>query len=154
MPEDTIHSNQEPARKSGHYGQEEIAASHLEYWPNPSPDRPYTIDLSIPEFTCLCPQSGFPDFATINIDYTPQDSVVELKSLKLYINQFRDQALSHEETPNRILDDLVALLHPRRMHVTALFNVRGNISATVSAAYTSTSSSYSDGKWSSYSSIY
>jgi len=86
-----------------------IAESALEAVPNPNPDRDYEIDLSIPEFTCLCPRSNFPDFATIRIHYIPDQLIVELKSLKLYINRFRDQELFHEQAVNRILDDLVAV---------------------------------------------
>src|SRR5437879_2940495 len=94
------------------YGAKMIAKSTLEAVPNPNPERDYEIDLSIPEFTCLCPRSNFPDFATIRIHYVPDQSIVELKSLKLYINQFRDQELFHEQAVNRILDDLVALNQP------------------------------------------
>ena len=117
------------------YGERQIAEAKLEAVPNPSPERPYRIDLTCPEFTCLCPRSGFPDFATIVIDYAPGPSVVELKSLKLYINGFRDRALSHEAATNDILDDLVAALDPRWMRVVAEFNVRGNIKTTVAAEH-------------------
>ena len=112
-----------------------IAESALEAVPNPNPERDYEIDLSIPEFTCLCPRSNFPDFATIRIHYVPDQSIVELKSLKLYINQFRDQELFHEQAINRILDDLVALIQPRLMEVVGDFNVRGNIKTVVTARY-------------------
>ncbi|HYS28436.1 MAG TPA: preQ(1) synthase [Candidatus Limnocylindria bacterium] len=112
-----------------------IAESALEAVPNPNPERDYEIDLSIPEFTCLCPRSNFPDFATIRIHYVPDQSIVELKSLKLYINQFRDQELFHEQAINRILDDLVALIQPRLMEVVWDFNVRGNIKTVVTARH-------------------
>ena len=112
-----------------------IAESALEAVPNPNPERDYEIDLSIPEFTCLCPRSNFPDFATIRIHYVPDQSIVELKSLKLYINQFRDQELFHEQVINRILDDLVALIQPRLMEVVGDFNVRGNIKTVVTARH-------------------
>jgi 7-cyano-7-deazaguanine reductase len=112
-----------------------IAESALEAVPNPNPERDYEIDLSIPEFTCLCPRSNFPDFATMRIHYIPDQSIVELKSLKLYINQFRDQELFHEQTVNRILDDLVALVQPRFMEVVGDFNVRGNIKTVVTARH-------------------
>ena len=89
------------------------------------------MHFEIPEFTCLCPRSGFPDFATITIDYAPGPSVVELKSLKLYINAYRNRAISHESAANTILDDLLALLHPKWMRVVGEFNVRGNIKTVV-----------------------
>ena len=117
------------------YGEEAIAQNQLEAWPNPNPERDYVTHLEIPEFTCLCPRSGFPDFATIVIDYVPEKSVVELKSLKLYINKFRNRQISHEAAANRILDELVALLAPRWMRVVADFTVRGNIKTIVFAEH-------------------
>lgn len=117
------------------YGARMIAESTLEAVPNPNPERDYAIDLSIPEFTCLCPRSNFPDFAVIRIHYIPDQLIVELKSLKLYINRFRDQELFHEQAVNRILDDLVALVHPRFMEVVGDFNVRGNIKTVVTARH-------------------
>jgi 7-cyano-7-deazaguanine reductase len=121
----------EQQRVPGRYGFEEIKENHLEAWPNAHADRDYVIHFEIPEFTCLCPRSGFPDFATIIIDYVPDQSVVELKSLKLYINSFRDRQISHESSTNTILDDLVALLSPRWMRVVGDFSVRGNIKTVV-----------------------
>jgi 7-cyano-7-deazaguanine reductase len=115
------------------YGQEEIARAELEPWPNPRPQRDYIIHFEIPEFTCLCPRSGYPDFATIVVDYVPGPSIVELKSLKLYINQYRDRGISHEAAANQILDDLLRTLSPRWMRVVAEFNVRGNIKTTIFA---------------------
>lgn len=123
------------ARTPGVYGREEIAENRLEPWTNPRTERDYIIHFEIPEFTCLCPRSGFPDFATIVIDYAPGPSVVELKSLKLYINGYRDRALSHEAAANDILDDLVAALSPRWMRVVAEFNVRGNIKTVVTTEH-------------------
>ncbi|MBC7293146.1 MAG: NADPH-dependent 7-cyano-7-deazaguanine reductase QueF [Thermoleophilia bacterium] len=117
------------------YGTRAIRENRLERWPNPNPERPYLIALDIPEFTCLCPRSGFPDFALIKIRYQPRDYIVELKSLKLYINGYRDRHISHEAACNQILDDLVALLEPRWMRVTADFNVRGNIKTVVIAEH-------------------
>lgn len=117
------------------YGARMIAESRLEAVPNPNPERDYEIDLTLPEFTCLCPRSNFPDFATIRIHYVPDQSIVELKSLKLYINKFRDQELFHEQAVNRILDDLVALVQPRLMTVVGDFNVRGNIKTVVTARH-------------------
>jgi 7-cyano-7-deazaguanine reductase len=115
------------------YGEEAIARNELEAWPNPNPERDYVIHFEIPEFTCLCPRSGYPDFATIVIDYVPEGSIVELKSLKLYINGYRDRGISHEAVANTILDDLARALSPRWMRVVAEFNVRGNIKTTVFA---------------------
>ena len=113
-----------------------IAESTLEAVPNGTPERDYEIDFTIPEFTCLAPDSGFPDFATIRIRYIPDQTLVELKSLKLYINKFRDQEIFHEAAVNRILDDLVALLDPRFLEVVGDFNVRGNIKTVVTARHT------------------
>ncbi len=130
----TQHNGQRP-RTPGVYGREKIAENQLEPWPNPRTGRDYIIHFEIPEFTCLCPRSGYPDFATIVIDYAPGPSVVELKSLKLYINGFRDRALSHEAAANAILDDLVGVLAPRWMRVVAEFNVRGNIKTNITAEH-------------------
>lgn len=120
-------------RTPGRYGREEIETSQLEAWPNSNPERDYVTHFEIPEFTCLCPRSGFPDFATIVIDYVPDQTVVELKSLKLYINRFRDRQISHEAATNLILDELVALLKPRWMRVVGDFTVRGNIKTMIFA---------------------
>ena len=113
-----------------------IAESRLEAVPNGTSNRDYEIDFTIPEFTCLAPDSGFPDFATIRIHYIPDQKLVELKSLKLYINKFRDQEMFHETAVNRILDDLVTLLDPRFVEVVGDFNVRGNIKTVVTARHT------------------
>lgn len=117
------------------YGTVAIRENKLERWPNPNPGRPYLVSFDIPEFTCLCPRSGFPDFALIKIRYQPRDWVVELKSLKLYISGYRDRAISHEGAANQILDDLVALLQPWWMRVIAEFSVRGNIKTVVRAEH-------------------
>lgn len=108
-------------------------SSELETFPNPSPARDYTIRMQIPEFTCLCPKTGQPDFATLDLEYVPDGRCVELKSLKLYIWSFRDQGAFHEAVTNQILDTLVAALAPRFMRLTARFNVRGGIYTTVVA---------------------
>jgi 7-cyano-7-deazaguanine reductase len=113
-----------------------IADSTLEAVDNGNPERDYEVNFTIPEFTCLCPRSNFPDFATIRIRYVPDRKLVELKSLKLYINKFRDQEVFHEAAVNRILDDLVALVDPRFMEVVGDFNVRGNIKTVVTARHT------------------
>ena len=102
---------------------------------NPSPGRDYLIHMEIPEFTCLCPLTGQPDFARLVLDYIPERKCLELKSLKLYIWSFRNQGAFHEAVTNRILDDLVAATAPRHMTVTALFNVRGGITTTVVARH-------------------
>jgi 7-cyano-7-deazaguanine reductase len=117
------------------YGTAAIRENRLEKWPNPYPERPYLISFDMPEFTCLCPRSGFPDFALIKVRYQPAESIVELRSLKLYINGFRDRCISHEAAANEILDDLVTLLQPRWMRVTADFSVRGNIKTVVRAEH-------------------
>ena len=129
---DQIHSSGIPGR----YGIDEIEASQLEIWPNSNPERDYIVHMEIPEFTCLCPRSGFPDFATITIDYVPDQHVVELKSLKLYINKYRNQQISHEAATNTILNDLISLLSPRWMRVVADFSVRGNIKTIIFAEHT------------------
>jgi 7-cyano-7-deazaguanine reductase len=107
----------------------------LETFANPRPGRDYTISFGCPEFTCLCPKTGQPDFATIRIEYVPARLCVELKSLKLYLWSFRDEGHFHEDVTNRILDDLVALLKPRRMTVVGDFNVRGGIHTVVTAKH-------------------
>ena len=117
------------------YGAKMIAESTLLAVDNDNAQRDYEIDFTIPEFTCLCPRSNFPDFATIRIRYIPDQKLVELKSLKLYINKFRDQELFHETAVNRILDDLVSLLDPRSIEVVGDFNVRGNIKTVVTARH-------------------
>jgi len=113
------------------YGTKAVEKARLVPWENPSPERDYTVEISYPEFTCLCPRSGYPDFATIRLTYSPEKFVVELKSFKLYLNSFRDQAISHEEVTNRIFNDLMKALKPRRMEVVGDFNVRGNVKTVV-----------------------
>ena len=107
----------------------------LEVFPNPQPGRDYTIHFRIPEFTCLCPKTGQPDFAELHIDYVPDRLCVELKSLKLYVWSFRDQGAFHEAVTNEILADLVAATAPRFMRLVAEFGVRGGIYTTVVAEY-------------------
>jgi 7-cyano-7-deazaguanine reductase len=110
----------------------------LETFPNPSPQRDYHIHIEIPEFTCLCPKTGQPDFATLLLDYIADQNCVELKSLKLYIWSFRNEGHFHEDVTNRILDDLVAALQPRFMRLTAKFYVRGGIFTNVVAEHRKT----------------
>jgi len=105
----------------------------LETFPNPAPERDYQIHMQIPEFTCLCPITGQPDFATLTLDYIPDQLCVELKSLKLYIWSFRNEGCFHEAVTNRILDDLTAATQPRYMRLTARFYVRGGIFTNVVA---------------------
>lgn len=107
------------------------ANAKLEVFPNPKPSRDYTIRIESPEFTCLCPLTGQPDFATLELEYIPNEHCVELKSWKLYLWSYRDQGGFHEDLTNRILDDLVAALDPRFMRLTAEFNVRGGIYTTI-----------------------
>ena len=103
----------------------------LETFTNPTPERDYKIHMSIPEFTCLCPKTGQPDFARLEIDYVPDNLCVELRSLKLYIASYRDQGVFHEAVTNKILNDLVTITLPRYMKIVAKFNVRGGIYTTV-----------------------
>ena len=117
------------------YGTIAIEESHLERFPNRTKVRRYTIEFTCPEFTCLCPRSGFPDFATIRIKYIPDQWCVELKSLKLYINSFRDQHVFHEDVTNNIIQDLIDLLSPHEIQVVGDFTVRGNIHTVVSAEH-------------------
>ena len=107
----------------------------LETFPNPAPGRDYAIRMQIPEFTCLCPKTGQPDFATLFLDYVPDRLCVELKSLKLYIWSFRGEGRFHEAVTNEILDDLVRATRPRFMRLTAKFFVRGGIFTTVVAEH-------------------
>ncbi len=107
----------------------------LELFPNPQPERDYTIRIRMPEFTCLCPKTGQPDFATLLLEYIPNRMCVELKSLKFYIWSFRDQGAFHEAVTNQMLDDLVTATEPRFMRLTAIFNVRGGIDTTVVAEH-------------------
>lgn len=117
-------------------GKKLIAENQLLRLPNPVKGRRYTVDFNAPEFTCLCPVSGLPDFATILIRYQPREWIVELKSLKLYFNAYRDQGIFHEAVVNVILDDLNGLLKPWEIEVTGDFNVRGNIKTIVTARET------------------
>ena len=107
----------------------------LQAVPNPHPDRDYEVSMAVPEFTCLCPLTGQPDFATIRIRYVPDQQLVELKSLKLYMWSFRDRGAFHEDVTNRILNDLVAAIRPRWAEVIGDFNVRGGIKTEIRTAY-------------------
>jgi 7-cyano-7-deazaguanine reductase len=110
-------------------------SKNLETFPNPAPERDYVIRFDCPEFTCLCPKTGQPDFARIQIEYVPDQLCVELKSWKLYLWSYRDEGAFHEAVTNRILDDLVAAIAPRKLRVEGAFNVRGGISTTIVATH-------------------
>lgn len=107
----------------------------LETFANPTPERDYTIRMRLPEFTCLCPRTGQPDFATLRLEYVPDQQCVELKALKLYIWSFRDRGAFHEAVTNEILDTLVLAMAPRFLRLRARFNVRGGIYTTVTAEH-------------------
>lgn len=113
------------------YGERAIRKAKLETWKNPCEERDYEINISLPEFTCLCPRSGYPDFATIKIRYIPDKKIVELRSLKLYMNSFRDAHISHEEMTNRIYSELEKKIKPRFLEVIGDFNPRGNVKTIV-----------------------
>ena len=109
--------------------------SHLDTFPNPNPERDYTIRIRIPEFTCLCPKTGQPDFAELALEYIAAERCVELKSLKLYIWSFRDRGAFHEAVTNEILDTLARATEPKFMRLTGTFNVRGGLYTSVVAEY-------------------
>jgi 7-cyano-7-deazaguanine reductase len=111
------------------------ASKDLEVFENPQHDQDYTIRISIPEFTCLCPKTGQPDFATLEIEYVPDESCIELKALKMYVWSYRNEGAFHEAVTNTILADLVAACQPRFMRLTAEFNVRGGIYTSVVAEH-------------------
>ena len=117
------------------YGERLISEAEIECFPNPSPKRAYEISIELPEFTCQCPFSGYPDFAVIRLLYQPSEKVLELKSIKLYINSFRSIKISHEEVANKILDDLVAASNPAWMKLEADFNPRGNVHTIVRTSH-------------------
>ena len=110
-------------------------AATLETFPNPRPERDYEIAINCPEFTSMCPKTGLPDFGEIRIRYVPDRTCIELKALKYYLLEYRNQGIFYEAATNKILDDLVALLHPRRMTVTGAFTARGGITTTVIARH-------------------
>ncbi|MCD5412181.1 preQ(1) synthase [Thermodesulfovibrionales bacterium] len=116
------------------YGEKAVMEGTLEVWDNPYSEREYEISITFPEFTCLCPRSGYPDFATVKINYIPDKKIVELKSLKLYLNSFRDVHISHEEATNKIYTGLRDLLDPRFIEVIGDFNPRGNVKTVIRVA--------------------
>lgn len=117
------------------YGERAIAEAELICFDNPRPGRAYEISIELPEFTCKCPFSGYPDFAVLRLIYQPGPRVVELKAIKLYVNSYRDRSISHEEVTNRILDDLVAATDPQWMQLEADFHPRGNVHTVVRASH-------------------
>nr|WP_228060444.1 MULTISPECIES: preQ(1) synthase [unclassified Coleofasciculus] len=120
--------SQKPQMK---YGEREIAEGKLITFPNPRVGRRYDINITLPEFTCKCPFSGYPDFATIYVTYVPNEKVVELKALKLYINSYRDRYISHEESVNQILDDFVDACDPLEVTIKGDFTPRGNVHTVI-----------------------
>ena len=112
-----------------------MSSSTLETFPNPRPGRDYEISIHCPEFTSVCPKTGLPDFGEIRITYVPDARCVELKALKYYLIEFRNRGIFYEQVTNHILDDLVALLEPRRMTVVGDFSVRGGIKTVVTATH-------------------
>jgi 7-cyano-7-deazaguanine reductase len=113
------------------YGEREIEEGKLITFPNPRIGRRYEISITLPEFTCKCPFSGYPDFATISITYVPDERVVELKAIKLYINSYRDRYISHEESVNQILDDFIDACDPLEVTIKGDFSPRGNVHTVV-----------------------
>lgn len=117
------------------HGTQMIREAQLERFENRTRHRKYWVEFTCPEFTCVCPKTGFPDFATIHIKYVPDQFCVELKSLKLYINKYRDQGVYHEDVVNVIMDDMVKLLNPYEVEIVGDFNVRGNIKTIIRARH-------------------
>ncbi len=117
------------------YGERAIANCELVTFPNPRPGRRYEVSITLPEFTCKCPFSGYPDFATIYMTYVPNQKVIELKAIKLYINNYRDRYISHEESANQILDDFVAACDPLEMTIKADYQPRGNVHTVVTVSH-------------------
>ncbi|PSP14759.1 MAG: NADPH-dependent 7-cyano-7-deazaguanine reductase QueF [Cyanobacteria bacterium SW_11_48_12] len=131
MNEFSSQSSPEIETNEVRYGERGIAQGQIVTFPDPRPGRRYNINITLPEFTCKCPFSGYPDFATIDITYSPDESVVELKAIKLYINSYRDRYISHEEAVNQILDDFVAACAPLEVNVKGNFAPRGNVGTVI-----------------------
>ena len=121
----------ENGKKEVMYGERKIETGTLICFSNPSTDRDYEISIDFPEFTCKCPFSGYPDFATLKIIYQPNKKIIELKAIKLYLNNFREQKISHEEVANKIIDDFVLVADPKWMQLEADFNPRGNVHTVI-----------------------
>ena len=122
---------EEETKKRIMYGERKIETGNLICFPNPNVKRDYEISIDFPEFTCKCPFSGYPDFATLKIIYQPRNTVIELKAIKLYLNNFRDKKISHEEVANKIIDDLVEASEPKWIQLVADFNPRGNVHSII-----------------------
>ena len=122
-----VSMSEEDTKEEILYGEREIASGDLICFPNPNRERDYEISIDFPEFTCKCPFSGYPDFATLRIVYQPNKKVIELKAIKLYLNSFREKKISHEEVTNKIIDDFVEISDPKWMQLEADFNPRGNV---------------------------
>ena len=120
-------NQEEESKKEIMYGERQIETGELISFPNPNKNRDYEISIDFPEFTCKCPFSGYPDFATLRIVYQPNKKVIELKAIKLYLNSFRENKISHEEVTNKIIDDFVEVADPKWMQLEADFNPRGNV---------------------------
>ena len=131
----TVRTPGKPEADGRLYGEIEIENNELERFENRTQVRRYTVEFTCPEFTCLCPRSGFPDFATIRITYVPDRFCVELKSLKLYINGFRNKKVFHEDVTNNIIQDMIDLLDPHEIEVVGDFTVRGNVHTVVTAKH-------------------
>ena len=127
--------NKEVKNNSILYGERNINEAKLICFENPKPTRDYEILIELPEFTCKCPFSGYPDFATLKLFYQPNDQVLELKAIKLYINSYRDEKISHEAVVNKILDDLVDACNPKWMNLEADFYPRGNVHTIIKVSH-------------------
>ena len=117
------------------YGERKIETGRLICFPNPNTNRDYEISINFPEFTCKCPFSGYPDFAKLRIIYQPNNKVIELKAIKLYLNNFREKKISHEEVANKIIDDLVEASAPKWIQLEADFNPRGNVHTIIKVCH-------------------
>ena len=117
------------------YGERKIETGKLICFPNPKTNRDYEISIDFPEFTCKCPFSGYPDFATLRIKYQPNTKVIELKAIKLYLNNYREKKISHEEVANKIIDDLIEASEPKWMQLEANFNPRGNVHTIIRVSH-------------------
>ena len=120
-------NREEETKEEIMYGERQIENGKLICFPNPNINRDYEISIDFPEFTCKCPFSGYPDFATLKIIYQPNKKVIELKAIKLYLNSFREKKISHEEVTNKIIDEFVKVADPKWMQLEADFNPRGNV---------------------------
>ncbi len=128
-------NREEETKKEMMYGERKIESGNLICFPNLNTNRDYEISIDFPEFTCKCPFSGYPDFATIRIIYQPDKKLIELKAIKLYLNKFREKKISHEEVANKIIDDLVEASDPKWIQLEADFNPRGNVHTIIRVCY-------------------